>query len=356
MRIRFFENGVVSINLPLSDQVVGARATRTTHPLVLELFREFFSAAVGKPIEVENPFIWKTKADVIGSLVARGCGPLIQHTVSCTRSYNITKLHTHCGCCSQCLDRRFAVLAAQAAEHDSADKYRVELLTGARDPPNDQTMAESYVRTALELRDMSEHAFFDRFAGETARVCSGFPALRSDDVARNVLDLHQRHGQAVWEVLKAAVTDHSAELLNRSLPASSVLMMTVAPGATPALSIGAKHADPLELLTGDEAEIAASDDDGHRYVPDWELLPDAAKRVTAAGVNESVRHEANAIKALASHLKTNRNLTRAAAADWCRTSGYKLGKRAFERVWPQAREAAGLGRIGPPGRKRKSMR
>ena len=73
-QIRFFENGVVSINLPIAEQVVGARATRTTHPLVLELFREFFSAAVGGPIEVENPFIWKTKAEVVRSIVDHGCG------------------------------------------------------------------------------------------------------------------------------------------------------------------------------------------------------------------------------------------------------------------------------------------
>jgi 7-cyano-7-deazaguanine synthase in queuosine biosynthesis len=121
-RIRFFENGVVSINLPISEQIVGARATRTTHPLVLERFREFFGAAIGKPIEFENPFIWRTKTDVIRSIVDRGCGALIKHTVSCTRSYDITKLHTHCGCCSQCLDRRFAVLAADAAEHDPVEK------------------------------------------------------------------------------------------------------------------------------------------------------------------------------------------------------------------------------------------
>jgi hypothetical protein len=49
-RIRFFENGVVSINLPISEQVVGARATRTTHPVVLERFRRFF----GEPIEVDQ--------------------------------------------------------------------------------------------------------------------------------------------------------------------------------------------------------------------------------------------------------------------------------------------------------------
>ena len=47
-KVRFFENGVVSINLPISEQVVGARATRTTHPLVLgAVFVKFFSAAIG---------------------------------------------------------------------------------------------------------------------------------------------------------------------------------------------------------------------------------------------------------------------------------------------------------------------
>ena len=37
-RIRFYENGVVSLNLPLSPQAIGARATRTTHPQVLAGF------------------------------------------------------------------------------------------------------------------------------------------------------------------------------------------------------------------------------------------------------------------------------------------------------------------------------
>jgi 7-cyano-7-deazaguanine synthase in queuosine biosynthesis len=261
-RIRFFENGVVSINLPISEQVVGARATRTTHPLVLGRFREFFSAAVAQSIDIENPFIWKTKADVIKTIVAHGYGPLIKHTVSCTRSYDLTKLHTHCGRCSQCIDRRFAMLAADAAEHDPVEMYKVELLTGKRERPKDQTMAESYVRTALELQSISEHAFFGRFTGETARVYSGFPALKSDDVARNVFDLHQRHGQAIWAVLNAAVASHSAELVNRSLPSSSVLMMTVVPGATPRLSSGGKRADPLVSLTGDEPAIQADAEDG----------------------------------------------------------------------------------------------
>jgi 7-cyano-7-deazaguanine synthase in queuosine biosynthesis len=253
-QVRFFENGVLSINLPISAQVVGSRATRTTHPLVLERFREFFSAAVGKPIEIENPFIWKTKSEVVESIVDRGCGGLIKHTVSCTRTYDITKLHTHCGCCSQCLDRRFAILAANAAEHDPVEMYKVELLGGERDKDDDKTMAESYVRTALELREMGEFAFFGRFGGETARVLTCFPSLSADDVGRRVFNLHQRHARAIADVLKAAVEGHSVELINRSLPQSSLLVMTVLPKTVALVTIG-KRADSLQPWI-DEVESA----------------------------------------------------------------------------------------------------
>jgi 7-cyano-7-deazaguanine synthase in queuosine biosynthesis len=157
-QIRFFENGVLSINLPIADQVIGARATRTTHPLVLRRFVEFFSVAVGKPMTIENPYIWKTKADVIRSIVVYGCGSLIKHTVSCTRTFEMTKLKTHCSCCSQCLDRRFAVLAANAGEHDPVEMYKVELLTEERNENEDKTMAESYEYESVSARGRKAQA------------------------------------------------------------------------------------------------------------------------------------------------------------------------------------------------------
>jgi hypothetical protein len=201
-------------------------------------------------------------------IVDRGCGELIKHTVSCTRTYEMTKLYTHCGCCSQCLDRRFAVLAANAAGHDPVEMYRVELLAGARDKPNDQT-SESYVRTALELREMSELAFFGWFSGETARVRDGFPLLTADEVGRQVLNLHKRHAQAIGEVLKAGIERHSAELINRSLSSSSVLMMTVVPGGAPALAPIGKRADAIKMWI-DEAEFesASGGERGDAFVPD----------------------------------------------------------------------------------------
>jgi hypothetical protein len=233
--------------------------------MVLEFFGRFLSAAVGTRIEVENPFVWKTKADVVRSIVHHGCGPLIKHTVSCTRSYDITRLYTHCGCCSQCLDRRFGVIAAGAAEDDPVEMYKIELLIGERARPIDQIMAESYVRTALELRDIDERAFFDRFSGETSRVCSGFPGEKSDDVACRVLGLHQRHGQAVGNVLTNAVRDHSADLVRGSLAPSSVLVMAVVPSRVPALARVESRSDALKIWLDKETNSTAVEEAAARH-------------------------------------------------------------------------------------------
>ena len=60
-RICFFENGVVSLNLPPVGQVVGARATRTTHPQAMAGFRRVLSSVFGQSFDVTNPYAWMTK-------------------------------------------------------------------------------------------------------------------------------------------------------------------------------------------------------------------------------------------------------------------------------------------------------
>src|SRR5690606_19090728 len=47
--VRFYENGVISMNLPVCAQVVGGKATRTTHPRVLHSFQTLLSMIADHP-------------------------------------------------------------------------------------------------------------------------------------------------------------------------------------------------------------------------------------------------------------------------------------------------------------------
>ena len=67
--------------------------------------------------------------------------------------------------------------------------------------------------------------------------------------------------------------------------------------------------------------------------------------------------EAGAIRALSSQLRKNKDMKVDDAKAWCASEGYELSGYGFRyRVWPKAREAAGLSLKAPPGRKPKSLR
>jgi 7-cyano-7-deazaguanine synthase in queuosine biosynthesis len=224
-----FENGIVSFNLPIASQIVGAAATRTTHPRVIQHLSDFLSALLGGDVRARNPYLWKTKGEVAARLRDLGHADLARHTVSCSAVHWMTRLQTHCGRCSQCLDRRFGALAASLGEDDPAEMYETDLLTGAREAALDKTMAEAFVRHALELGNMTERTFLARFGGELARVVSSVPGMRANEVARAMLDLHQRHAASVRSVLAEGYRRHAPELADQSLPSSCMLRLVAGP-------------------------------------------------------------------------------------------------------------------------------
>jgi hypothetical protein len=226
-RIRFYENGVVSINLPISPQVVGGRATRTTHPQVLNGFAEIFSAILQKPFAVENPFRWKTKGEVVQSIRNAGCGDLIKHTVSCTHIWQMTTLKTHCGTCSQCIDRRFGTLAAGCQDsEDPVEMYDVDLLRGERSPGESRTMLESYVAMATRVRSMSDMAFFTDF-GEVHRVTQHIRGMKVDDAATQILDMYRRHATEVGDVITKGIQDHAQDIRDGKVPSTCLLILAL---------------------------------------------------------------------------------------------------------------------------------
>ena len=184
--ITFFENGVVSMNLPIARHVIGSRATRTTHPRVLSDFSTLFSLLAGEQIRVVNPFFWLTKTEVVSRLGELGFADLIPRSFSCTRVRSATRTKTHCGLCSQCVDRRFAILAAGLEDHEPADTYGVDLLTGERAPGRDVTLAESYVLTASRFSGLSPVAFAAGY-GEIFRALPYLEGARSRRISSDFM-------------------------------------------------------------------------------------------------------------------------------------------------------------------------
>ena len=224
-RIFFFENGVVSLNLPPVGQVVGARATRTTHPQVLTGFRRVLSSVLGQSFDVINPYAWITKSEVIERIVQSSCVDLIKDTRSCTRIHEMTKLHPHCGQCSQCLDRRFAILAAGQAQADPADAYKVDLMSGDREPGPDRETALAFIRSASKINQMTDIDFFSHY-GETSRIVSHFDEP-AEMVARRIYELYQRHAAAICRVFDAGVDANKADIRNGSLPPDCLVSLII---------------------------------------------------------------------------------------------------------------------------------
>ena len=219
--VRFFENGVVSLNLPVADEVLRSRASRTTHPITIELLQSLCAAVMGRNFAVDNPYFYKTKAEVV-RIISDGKVPhLIAQTCSCAHSMFKSKNRLHCGRCSQCIDRRFAVTAAGLQAHDPEIDYEVDVFMGPRSPGPESNMAVDYVRHALELCQGSEQELAMRFNTEISRAVR-YEARRSE-AATKIIAMHKLHGELVQRVLREKIAEKTAEVLEGALEQTSLL-------------------------------------------------------------------------------------------------------------------------------------
>ncbi|PSL17907.1 queuosine biosynthesis protein QueC [Shimia abyssi] len=216
-RVSFHENGVVSLNLPPVGNVVGTRATRTTHPKTLKLFTDFLRLVFENDMRVDNPFFARTKADVVERISHLGMADQIVETRSCADVHNQTHQYFHCGRCSQCIDRRFAMLSKGLERFDPEDAYRVDLMSDARPNGTDREMALSYLRNAVFF----ENATPDALTRSFPVVLDAVNHLDSppDTAMSMIADLLNRHGKAVTSVMRRTLESKSpGEFPEQSLP------------------------------------------------------------------------------------------------------------------------------------------
>jgi len=117
------ENGLISLNIPLTNSRLGSSSTRTTHPYYLEMFQTLIQN-LGISISLFNPYQFKTKGEMI--LSCKNFVFLkenIPHTMSCSHPDHGRMLGEkqprHCGSCFPCLIRRASIVKAEIMDSTS---------------------------------------------------------------------------------------------------------------------------------------------------------------------------------------------------------------------------------------------
>jgi 7-cyano-7-deazaguanine synthase in queuosine biosynthesis len=218
------DNGVVSINLPVNDQLVGALASRSTHPKFIGLFNRLVSRVLESKPVVSNTFWNRTRADALEVLKRAQVPQLLQESNSCSRSRGLPNVTPHCGTCSQCIDRRFATITACMEEHDLPERYRTDVFRDALQGDG-LTLAESYVRFARNVYGLSEEQLFDEYPQLNDCILPEDP--RPDVTAQELAGMIKRHaGEILW-VMEEQVSKARSDLVKHTLPATCLIQIAV---------------------------------------------------------------------------------------------------------------------------------
>jgi len=222
-KIYICENGVVSLNLPISGQTVGTLLTRTTQPKFLSLFDQFIKKLLTPNLSVENPFIFYTKTQLLEMLNGWNQSELLQATVSCSYTQGRTKMQPQCGTCSQCIGRRFSVVAAGLETHDRSEYYEKDIFIDSLQEGRETVFAEGYVRTAFAINQMADVQFFSGYPELEEAV--HFLNIPPDQCGQKLYNLFQRHATEVINGATTKCNEHQISLLAGELPDNCLISM-----------------------------------------------------------------------------------------------------------------------------------
>jgi len=106
------ENGMISLNIPLTPLRIGSHSTRTTHPHYIQSMQRLFTN-LGLGVEIINPFQFKTKGEMLAECANK---KLVETTETMSCSHPSGRYegegNGHCGSCVPCIIRRASFKAA----------------------------------------------------------------------------------------------------------------------------------------------------------------------------------------------------------------------------------------------------
>jgi hypothetical protein len=263
------DNGPVSLNLPINAQLVGALASRSTHPKFLAAFNHLADGMFEAPVRVTNPLWNRTRAEGLAILQRLGCEPLLQATLSCSQWSRLPAAKPQCGTCSQCVDRRFATVAAGLEPYDRSERYVVDIFHDALKSGPKRTVAESYVRFAQDIYQRGDDELVSMFPQLVDGVLPDDPD--AEGTLQTLIDLLKRHAETTIRVLEDVVRRDIPSLVSRGLPPTCLLRLAVGPGTSELAGAG--------LAT--EAPATTETETGGQSVP---VAERAEPRMAAANV------------------------------------------------------------------------
>ena len=202
-RVFVYENGITSLNFTRRDDLLNARASRTTHPQTLGRLAQLFSIIAERPISMETPFLWKTKSDVVDVLIASGFGHLIPSSVSCSHTFKSETNATHCGECFQCIDRRIGAYGAQAEKHDHSGLYANDIIGKTISNAESKTTVVDYLRQAGNFANWNVDYFYRQTLDDLQHLNGWVPNCDDEMVlVGEVWSLCSRHGDQVGQALR----------------------------------------------------------------------------------------------------------------------------------------------------------
>jgi 7-cyano-7-deazaguanine synthase in queuosine biosynthesis len=125
------ENGVISLNVPLTFARMGSHATRTTHPYFICSFASLITD-LGSTTSIANPYQFLTKGEMLKAVSDQ---TLLEAVVRCSMSCShseVARFHgahpgTHCGYCVPCIIRRASTKAANITDAP----YDIDVITSS---------------------------------------------------------------------------------------------------------------------------------------------------------------------------------------------------------------------------------
>lgn len=222
-----FENGITSFNFPIQQNLMNSRASRTTHPRTIACLQNIFNV-ISEDSESEflinTPYINKTKADIFRVLADTGYKNLISSAVSCSNTFFNGESATHCGCCSQCIDRRFAAYASEMDDYDESGIYAFDFIKDEIENQEVWSMLLDYYRMTKSFTEWNFISFSQNMLIHLVDIIDYVSGSSEEEKAREIWNLCQKHGKEV-EAASRRIRNIYDDNIFRELPDKSFMKM-----------------------------------------------------------------------------------------------------------------------------------